>query len=255
MPDRYIDHDETEIYGAYAADKIRSRVKGVIVEFDDALEYVAAEISEATQAVQGAVADARAADAEIRKGSKARGSVLKQAMSLLGRFSKHLDTHAPGTIDRKTFFVADGTAGGVGKGVPRVLRALQHIGKQLKAEGSPVKNAAEWAKECADLAAKLAPIAEHGDNARTDRSSVTPEIETARQAWLQTYGAAKLTVEAVLRLSGKLHLMPLVFFDLAVPSNAKVTSAPSGEVDEPEAEEPEAGAEDAPAGGTKAKPS
>lgn len=237
MADRYIDHDETEIYGTYAADKIRARVKGLIPEYDKALEYVASEIEEATTAVQGAVADARAADAEIRKGSHARGSVLKRSVALLGRFSKHLDTHAPGTIDRKVFFVADGTAGGVGKSVPRVLRALQHIGKQLKVKGSPVKSAGDWAKECADLAAELAPIAEHGDNARTDRSTATPEIETARQAWLQAYGAAKLTVEAVLRLSGKVHLMPAVFFDLAMPSNAKITSAPAREAEEPEAEE------------------
>ena len=225
MADRYIDHDETEIYGAYAADKIRDRVKGLITEYDTALEYVATELTDATKAVQTAVADARAADAKIRTGSHARGSVLKRATALLGRFSRHLDTHAPGIIDRKTFFVADGTAGGVGKSVPRVLHALQHIAKHLKVQGSPVKSAADWAKECADIAGELAPIAEHGDNARTDRTAATPEIETARQAWLQTYGAAKLTVEAVLRLSGKLHLMPMVFFDLAVPSNTKVTAA------------------------------
>jgi hypothetical protein len=248
MPDRYIDQDETEIYGTYAANKIRSRLKGLIPEFDAALEYVAADIADATNAVQEAVADARTTDAEIRKGSQSRGSILKQGLSLLGRFSKHLDTHAPGAIDRKTFFVADGTAGGVGKSAPRVLRALQHIGKQLKAEGSPVRDAAAWAEDCKTIAAKLAPVAEHGDNARTDRSSVTVEIETSRQAWLQTYGAAKLLVEAVLRLSGKLHLMPAIFFDLAMPSNAKVTSAPSGE-----AEEPEADAEDA--GGASAEPS
>lgn len=92
------------------------------------------------------------------------------------------------------------------------------------------------AKEHADLAAKLAPIAEHGDNARADRSSTTVEIETARQAWLQVYGSAKLLVESALRLSGKLHLMPKVFFDLAMPSNMKVTAPPPDEAEEPEAD-------------------
>jgi hypothetical protein len=247
MADRYIDYDETEIYGTYAAEKLRTRVKGLIPSYDAAIEYIAGELTEATKTVQETVIDARAADAEIRKGSKERGSILKQAVSLLGRFSKHLDTHPPGTIDRKTFFVADGTAGGVGKSVPRVLKALQHIATKLKAKDSPVKSSAEWAKECKDIAAKLAPIAEHGDNARADRSTATPEAETARQAWLQVYGAAKLTAEAVLRLSGKVHLMPAIFFDLAVPSNAKVTAPPSEQPEEPEAdtegsEEPHAGA-------------
>jgi hypothetical protein len=238
MADRYIDQDEIEIYGSYAVTKIRDRVKGLVPEFDKALEYVASELSEGTKSVADAVADARAADAEIRKGTQARGSVLKQGISLLGRFSKHLDAHAPGAIDRKTFFVADGTAGGVGKSVPRVLRALQHIAKKLKAKDSAVKSAAEWSKEFSDVAAQLAPIAEHGDNAKTNRSAATPEVETARQTWLQTYGAAKLVVESVLRLTGKVHLMPKIFFDLGVPANAKVTAMPEEEAEEPEAEEP-----------------
>jgi len=254
MGDRHIDHDETKIYGDYAVNKLRSRVVGLIPEYDAALKYVASELEEATQAVSEAVADARGADAEVRKGTRARGSVLKQSVSLLGRFSKHLDAHAAGTIDRKSYFVADGTAGGIGKSVPRVLRALQHMTKKLKDKNTPVKGAAEWAKDFSEAASKLAPLAEHGDNAKTDRSLATPEVEAARQGWLTTYGAAKLTAEAALRLLGKVHVMPKIFFDLAMPSNAKVTEAPvdDGEpIDEPDAdgETPENLA-----GGTSAKP-
>lgn len=42
---------------------------------------------------------------------------------------------------------ADGTAGGVGKSVTRVLGALQHIAKQLQNKQSTVNGAAEWAKD------------------------------------------------------------------------------------------------------------
>ena len=87
MADRYIDHDETEIYGAYAADKIRDRVQGLIAEYDTALEYVATELTDATKAVQTAVADARAADAKIRTGSHARSSVFKRATAVSPRSS------------------------------------------------------------------------------------------------------------------------------------------------------------------------
>lgn len=226
MADRYIDQDETKIYGEYAAGKIRKRVVGLVPEFDKALEYVASEIETATNAVEAAVTEARTHDATIRKGTKQRVSALKQAIDVLGRFSKHLDTHPAGTIDRKTYFTVNGTAGAVGRSASRVLLALNHIALKLKAKETPVKSASDWAKECAAAASRLAPLAEHSDDARTDRREATPEIESARAAWLQVYGAAKLTVEAALRLTGRLSLLPKVFFDLTVPGNTKVTAAP-----------------------------
>jgi len=58
------------------------------------------------------------------------------------------------------------------------------------------------------------------------RSSRGVSIETARTEWCQAYSAAKGTVEAVLRFNGRRDLMPRVFHDLAVPSNAKVTAPP-----------------------------
>lgn len=238
VTDRYIDQDETQIYGTYSSRKIRTRVVGLIPAYDKALEYVADELDAATLAVSAAVEAAREADAAVRGGTDVRRSALKNAVGLLGRFSKHLDSHAPGKVDRKTYFVTDGTAGGVGRSVPRVIAALQHISKKLKAKSSPVTNSAEWAKELAGAAAALAPVAEHSDDARTDRSQITPDVEAARQAWLTAYSASKLLVESVFRMVGKVDQMPKVFFDLALPANTKVTEPPA---DEPEAP-PEPGA-------------
>lgn len=44
---------------------------------------------------------------------------------------------------------------------------------------------------------------------------MTPEAQAARAEWLKVYGAAKLVVEAALRLHDKLALLPEVFDDLA----------------------------------------
>lgn len=226
MADNFIDQDETQIYGTYAAGKMRTRIQGLVPAFDAVLEHLATELDDATSAVADAVAHARATDAAIRKGTAQKGSALKNAVALLGRFSKHLDGHADGTVDRKVFFTADGTAHGVGKSVPRVLLALSHIGRKLRDPESPVTGAAGWATDFEATAAALSPVAEHADNAKTDRRIATPEVEAARAAWLTIYGASKLCVESVLRLTGKLDRMPRVFFDLAVPGNAKVTAAP-----------------------------
>lgn len=51
--------------------------------------------------------------------------------------------------------------------------------------------------------------------------------QAARVAWLQIYTAARSGVECVLRLTGRLDPLPLIFYDLAVPGDAKVTEAPS----------------------------
>jgi hypothetical protein len=235
MADRYIDQDETKIYGDYAARKIRGSVVGILPEFDAGLEYLADEIEQATGAVFAAVTAAREADTEIRKHARGKTPAVEQARAVLRRFGSHLDTHPSGTVDRRMFFTADGTVGGVGRSVPRLLLSLGHIERTLGngKKKHNVKDAAAWAKEIGDSAANLAPVVEHADNAKTDRSHATPAVEQARQAWLQTYVAAKCGVECVLRLTGKLDLLPNVFFDLAVPAGAKVTEPPSDEGDAP----------------------
>ena len=55
---------------------------------------------------------------------------------------------------------------------------------------------------------------------------MTPEVEQARTRWLQVYGAAKSVVEGVLRLQGRLDLMPHIFYDLAVTGSIRVTEVP-----------------------------
>ena len=55
---------------------------------------------------------------------------------------------------------------------------------------------------------------------RLARRTMTPEVKAARAEWLNIYGAAKLLVECVLRLHGKVSLMPQIFDDLADASRA-----------------------------------
>ncbi len=226
MTDRYIDADETLIYGSYAAKKIRSVVRGLVPEFDKGLDYAAEEIEHATSAMSTAIASARTADGELRKGFTARGPALGAAIDVLGRFSRHLEAHKSGEVDRKLFFTADGTAGGVGRSATRVLLVLTHISGELKKKTCTVRDKETWKDEITAAIAHLSPAIEHADSARTERRAATPEVEAARQAWLHTYRAARSSVEGVLRFAGKLDLLSTVFYDLAVPATAKVTAPP-----------------------------
>lgn len=226
MADKFIDLDETQIYGPYSARMIRGRLEGLVPEFDPALKYVANEIEHATSEIKQLIEDSRHASANVRQVSQTKGPILRQATTLLGRFSKHLDTHNRGEIDRRTYFPEDGTATGVGKSAPRVLLALGRISTMLQKTDCPVRDHERWQNEISEVIQALKPIIEHSQNAKTERLGVTPELENSRQAWLHVYAAAKFTVEAVLRLTGKLHLMSTIFYDLAVPGTVKVTEIP-----------------------------
>jgi hypothetical protein len=226
MADNYIDQDETLIYGPYTARKIRKVVIGLIPAFDSGLEFLANELEHATASMHSAVTSGRDADASIRQEARNKTPALDTASEVLVRFSRHLDTHRPGSIDRKVFFTTDGTASGVGRSAPRVVLALSHISTKLRLPDTPVQGAEQWLREITAAMNGLAPVVEHADDARTDRRTVTPEIEAARIAWLQTYRAAKNGVECVLRMTGKLRLMRTVFHDLVVPAGARVTAPP-----------------------------
>jgi hypothetical protein len=227
MADRHIDQDETQIYGAHTASKIRSHVVGLVPVFDPALQHLAKEIENATAAVATAVSSARGTDAVLRKGVKGKSAALASAIGVLGRFSKHLDTHKADTLDRKAFFPADGTAKGAGTTPPRVLLALTHLSGEIKKKSHPLSDRARWLDEVTTALAELSPVVAHAESARTERRLLTPEVESARQAWLQVYKASRCAVECVLRLTGKLDMLSIVFHDLAVPTSARVIEAPA----------------------------
>jgi hypothetical protein len=233
MADRFIDQDETQIYGPYAVRRILARVLGLIPAFDPALVFLAGELQTATGAVKNAVDAARTHDARLRRGVQQKRPLLEQAVGLLSRFSKHLDGHASGVVDRKVFFTADGTASSVGKGAASVLLAVGHISGKLQDPESGVADRATWQADFNTMMTNLGPVVEHAQDARTDRRETTPEVEAARQAWMQTYLAARDLVTCVLRLTGRMDRLSTIFHDLAVPANTRLTEIPDdGDTDE-----------------------
>lgn len=227
MADKFIDQDETQFYGPFAATGIRKRLVGQIPEFDSALTYLADQLDTSTATVKLAVDAARAKDAERREGSKAKTSLLTTARRLLGRFSKHLSAHEE--IDRKLFFTRDGTAGGVGYGAQDVLLTVTHIATRLADSKAGVRDRAHWHNQFEDVMKTLAPAVEFANDARADRQTITPEVEAARQAWLNGYVSSKCLVESVLRQLGRLEQMSVIFYDLRVHAGAKITEMPPEE--------------------------
>lgn len=226
MADKFIDLDEMQYYGPYTTRMLRERVMGIVPEYDAALKKLVIDLDDATISIKQLLEASRQAQAKVRINAQAKGPVLKQALDLLGRFSRHLDSHPRGSIDRKTFFPEDGTAHGIGKSAPRVLVALSRICTELKKNDSSLRDRSHWQDETEQVYQALAPMIAHSENAKTERTVITPELEGTRQTWLRTYLAAKCTVEGLLRLSDKVHMMPTIFYDLAVPGSTKIAASP-----------------------------
>ncbi|HEX2570894.1 MAG TPA: hypothetical protein VH877_15150 [Polyangia bacterium] len=233
MADKYIDEEEMGIYGAHAVRQIRRRVMGLVPQCDPAVNFIATRVEEVTAQVARSLGEKRDTQATLRQGTRAKKPALKQARQLLGRFSTHLGSHPPDTIDRRRFFTADGTAGGVGSSATKVLTALNHIASELNKPGHGVKDAASWRTEFMAAIDTLAPPVEQTTDTRADRRTLTPATRRTQDEWLQMYAVAKLVVEGILRMAGKGELMAEIFHDLAVPANAKVTEPPSDPAEPP----------------------
>ena len=225
MQDRYIDLDELMIYGPEAVRGIRAQALGRIVAFDAALTYTANALEEATQAVAEALDTARSTDARMRKDVRRKRPALAAGRRLLARFSQHLSSHEAGTIDRRRFFIVDGRARSVGRSAAKVMQALEHVASELGKEGTRVRDAALWQSEITQVAATLQPPLEGTEDARADRKLQTGILAERRAAWLEVYLAAQSLVESVLRLSGQLGLLGLIFMDKAVPARRRKDTA------------------------------
>jgi len=140
-------------------------------------------------------------------------------------------THEETQVDRKVYFVKDGTAGVVGHGAQSVLLAVKHIATKLSDPKSPVREASHWYTKFEAVMMALGTAVAFADDVCVDRQSLTPEVEAARPAWLNEYVAAKSLLESVLRNLGRIEQMLLYFYDLRVPAGTKVTAPPA---DEPE---------------------
>ena len=231
MTDRYIDQDETQIYGAHAVAKMRGVVSGKLPDLDAAVEYVAAHLESATQAIGAAIGDARDGDGNKRESTRTKAPVLTDALAFLGRFSSHLD--AQPQADRVRYFGPAGTVTSIGRAGPRVLLAVQNIATQLAKSDAGVTAAADWAAQASALATSLATSLQHASSARTARRELTPGVENLRAAWLLAYGVAKKQCLVVLELSGHADLLSEVFYDLQVAGDAKVSVIPPGPKPEP----------------------
>lgn len=215
--DTYIDQHETQAYGPFTVAQIRSVAVGIDPDFDHALNAVAGRLETST--------------AEMLAQLKRSGNLVRVTYTGASEGESDPVTEGRDALERLVGYVS--SRKGVGKEI--AAKVLNNESLSTAKRRRPVKlagtlstaitviddhraqlpEADAWITELTDVRDRLNDLNEGVRRSRIDKKDMTPEVAAARAAWLTAYNAAKLQVEAVLKLHGRVELMPLIFDDLA----------------------------------------
>ncbi len=220
MSDHYIDQYETLSYGPFAVGQIQELVVGTDKHFDSLLKYLADQLTAKTKAMRTAID--KAGGVEKVTYLDAKGSPVEGARDVLRRGIAYASSHKNGDA-MVAQILGHLTPSAIGRARPiKLAGMLESASKTFKGhEASLGSEGKTWIRDLDTAHEALASLNHDVKNAREERKSLTPELKAAHAGWLTSYGAAKLVVEAVLRLHGKESLLPSVFDDLAEVHHAK----------------------------------
>lgn len=215
MADTYIDQFETIAYGNFAVAQIQELVVGLEPAFDKALKLVVAKLTTATQGVEVALERAGSVHVATYKPKEGADDHVAAAQDVLRRAAKYAESRPGGDA------IANAILGGETLTTILRRRPAKLLGSLTTALAAVAKHKSKlpehktWSEVITAARDALEDLDKKVRKTRTERRAMTPEVTAAREEWLKIYGAAKLLVEAVLRLHDKTALMPEVFDDLS----------------------------------------
>ncbi|WP_437736673.1 hypothetical protein [Sorangium sp. So ce1335] len=228
MPHPTIYQRDIEAYGRFTSSQIQRLVVPVDAGFRQALRAVVTRLDAATGALiearRRAAAAAVAAPAP-RASRRGRADPVAGARDLMRRLVEHAASR-PGGVALARDLLQGRTLATVLRGRPaKLAAALTHALEVIEQDRRRLPDREAWAAELQRSREALEPLLRSVRKTRLARRTMTPEVKAARDAWITTYGAAKLLVECVLRLHGKVSLMPEIFDDLADATRARGATA------------------------------
>lgn len=241
MADGHIDAFETLIYGRLSCIEMRQVVLPLSARWAAAVEYCI-ELQETANARMEA-AIARISGPRVDKDEVAKVS------DTFVRFGSWLDSLEDRPLDPAMFFGREAPSV-VGR--ERLSKLTGHLERMINtllpyAEGPEdgrIEGAASWLRQLRAAHAIAVRNRDAQRDAQKARQDFGPEVEQARQAWLETYVANKAVVEGILRHHGKLALKSFIFDDLAEVQRSKledelVTDPTGGPAPTPTDEDPD----------------
>ena len=215
MADPYIDQFETQSYGPFAVAQVASLAVGIDTNYDALLLYLSGVVTTRTRALNDLLT--RASDHIVCTYKAAEGEVdhLGDAVDLLRKLGSYVSSRDEGDAILADIF-KDRTITTIAKLRPaRLPEVLDTALKGVEKHRESLPEHAAWAKRLRAAHKSVSERITLVRSSRNARRDMTPEIAASRESWLVAYGALKLAVESLLKLNGKLRLMPEIFDDLA----------------------------------------
>lgn len=228
MADSYISQSETVIYGPFAREQMRDVCLGLIAALDSMVHFAIGRQESADAAMQAVL------DRQPKPLAPLAAAVAPaDARDFIGRFASHLNSLKGRPVDPRIFFHNDTPSTVARQRIVKLAGALGHIAGELTKYQAQIRDGQTWLDECNEVLGRLKGIERQKRTARVERASLTPEVVTAREAWLTIYNANKSLIRGLLAYAGKSELLPLIFDDLA-----EVHRAPGVSDEETPAEPP-----------------
>jgi hypothetical protein len=220
MPDRYIDNAETQIYGPYAIERLRT-----IEDVDPVVSRLITSLGTATTTVHDAMAAATSRDGDLALAVDGRGPVGAEAMRWTNAFHDQLKAWIRSGQVRASMmeFFPEGTKRSAGETPAQRREGLRRILGAIEKYDVPAKE--DWTTRFRDLHGRLTEVVETSDTARKSRKPATVQLGQARDGWLRQYRATKLIVQGLLVMAGREAELRSFFRDLQVgrPTTATTT--------------------------------
>lgn len=224
MSDPHIDKYEPLTYGRFALGQIKRLVLGLDADFDPMVNTISQRLKHETDAMQGALEKAGDLAVVTYKNAPGQANAVHDAKDGLRRLIHYVESYPHGKEMAMDLLQGVSLTTTLRRRPVKLAAAINHALKQLSKYEQVLPEYATRSAELVALRDALDTLNGDVRKSRSDRLEMTPEVEAQRVKWLLTYGAAKLMIEGVLRLHGKVHLMPEIFDDLAEVSQASGAS-------------------------------
>ncbi len=215
MADPYIDQFETQSYGPFAVSQVAALAMDIDPAYASLFTHLTGVVTTRTKALGALLERADDHVSVTYKPAPGAADPVADAVDVVRKLSAYASSRDD--ADALTDAVLGGrTITAIGKLRPaRLPEVLDTALKAVAKNHDALPEHALWTRR---LRKALDAVSELNTRVRTSRSArreMTPDIAAGREAWLVAYGALKLAVESVLKLHGKLRLMPEIFDDLA----------------------------------------
>jgi hypothetical protein len=211
--DPYIDAHETQAYGPFTIAQVESLVVPIDPAFKKSLTHVTTLLAAATSAVAAALEAAGELDVVTYK--NASSDPVAAARDVLKRAVRYAESRPGGERIADEMLQGETISTALRRRPTKLVGLLGHAVATFDRHAKQLPEHKSWAEELGSAKEALDTLDKSVRASRTERRAMTPEIAAARSEWLRVYGAAKLVVEAVLRLHEKTARMSEVFDDLA----------------------------------------